>query len=62
MKKFFATGLTLSQEDALRAQIFGCWSVPWGYHTMKIICKNKTSIKKRWNYFKVRNFRPPKNE
>ena len=26
----FATGLTLSQEDALRAQIFGCWSIPLG--------------------------------
>ena len=26
----FATGLTLSQEDALKAQIFGCWSLPLG--------------------------------
>ena len=26
----FATGLTLSEEDALRAQIFGCWTVPLG--------------------------------
>ncbi len=26
----FASGLTLSEEDALRAQIFGCWSVPLG--------------------------------
>ena len=26
----FATGLTLNQEDALRAQIFGCWSIPLG--------------------------------
>ena len=26
----FATSLTLSEEDALRAQIFGCWSVPLG--------------------------------
>ncbi len=24
------TGLTLSEEDALKAQIFGCWSVPLG--------------------------------
>ena len=24
------TGLTLSQEDALKAQIFGCWSIPLG--------------------------------
>ena len=29
-KNSFATGLTLTQEDALRAQIFGCWSVPLG--------------------------------
>ena len=30
----FATALTLSQEDALKAQIFGCWSLPLGspYH------------------------------
>ena len=28
VKNSFATGLTLSEEDALRAQIFGCWSVP----------------------------------
>ena len=25
-----ATGLTLSEEDALKAQIFGCWSIPLG--------------------------------
>ena len=30
VKNKFATGLTLSEEDALRAQIFGCWSVPLG--------------------------------
>ena len=29
-KNSFATGLTLSEEDALRAQIFGCWTVPLG--------------------------------
>jgi len=29
-KNSFATGLTLSQEDALKAQIFGCWSLPLG--------------------------------
>jgi len=34
IKTSFATGLTLSQEDALKAQIFGCWSLPLGlpYH------------------------------
>ena len=30
VKNSFASGLTLSQEDALRAQIFGCWTVPLG--------------------------------
>ena len=24
------SGLTLSEEDALKAQIFGCWSIPLG--------------------------------
>ena len=34
VKNSFATGLTLNQEDALKAQIFGCWSLPLGlpYH------------------------------
>ena len=33
-KTSFASALTLSQEDALKAQIFGCWSLPLGlpYH------------------------------
>ena len=30
VKNSFAKGLTLSQEDALKAQIFGCWSLPLG--------------------------------
>lgn len=29
-KNFIAFGLTLSEEDALKAQIFGCWSIPLG--------------------------------
>ncbi len=29
-KNFENTGLTLSEEDALKAQIFGCWSIPLG--------------------------------
>ena len=34
VKTSFATKLTLNQEDALKAQIFGCWSLPLGlpYH------------------------------
>ncbi len=30
VKNFESTGLTLSEEDALKAQIFGCWSIPLG--------------------------------
>jgi len=30
IKTAFANALTLSQEDALKAQIFGCWSLPLG--------------------------------
>ena len=30
VKNSFAKGLTLNQEDALKAQIFGCWSLPLG--------------------------------
>ena len=30
VKNSFVTGLTLSEEDALKAQIFGCWSLPLG--------------------------------
>ena len=30
VKNSFAGGLTLSEEDALKAQIFGCWTVPLG--------------------------------
>ena len=29
-KNVDASGLTLSEEDALKAQIFGCWSIPLG--------------------------------
>ena len=29
-KKVTAAGLSLSEEDALKAQIFGCWSIPLG--------------------------------
>jgi len=34
VKTSFTNALTLSQEDALKAQIFGCWSLPLGlpYH------------------------------
>ena len=43
----FATGLTLSQEDALRAQIFGCWSVPLGLpYDEDLLVRIKLKLKK----------------
>ena len=46
-KNSFATGLTLSQEDALRAQIFGCWSVPLGLpYDEDLLVRVKLSLKR----------------
>ena len=46
-KNSFATGLTLSQEDALRAQIFGCWSVPLGLpYDEDLLVRIKLQLKK----------------
>ena len=46
-KNSFATGLTLSQEDALKAQIFGCWSVPLGLpYDEDLLVRIKLSLKK----------------
>ena len=46
-KNSFATGLTLSQEDALRAQIFGCWSVPLGLpYNENLLVRIKLNLKK----------------
>ena len=48
-KNSFATGLTLSEEDALRAQIFGCWSIPLGLpYDQDLLVRIKLTIKKRW--------------
>ena len=46
-KNTFASGLTLSQEDALRAQIFGCWSVPLGLpYDEDLLVRIKLKLKK----------------
>ena len=46
-KNSFATGLTLSEEDALRAQIFGCWSVPLGLpYDTNLLVRIKLNLKK----------------
>ena len=45
-KNTFATGLTLSEEDALRAQIFGCWSVPLGLpYDQNLLVRIKPQLK-----------------
>ena len=47
VKNSFASGLTLSEEDALRAQIFGCWSVPLGLpYTDSLLVRIKLELKK----------------
>ncbi len=46
-KNSFATGLTLSEEDALKAQIFGCWSVPLGLpYDQNLLVRVKLQLKK----------------
>ena len=47
VKNKFASGLSLSEEDALRAQIFGCWSVPLGLpYDKDLLVRLKLELKK----------------
>ena len=47
VKNSFASGLTLSEEDALRAQLFGCWSVPLGLpYDSNLLVRIKLQLKK----------------
>jgi len=47
VKNSFAQGLSLSEEDALRAQIFGCWSVPLGLpYDDNLLVRIKLKLKK----------------
>ena len=46
VKTSFANALTLSQEDALKAQIFGCWSIPLGLpYNEKLLVRIKLKLK-----------------
>ena len=46
-KNSFASGLTLSEEDALKAQIFGCWSIPLGLpYDQNLLVRIKLNLKK----------------
>ena len=54
--------MSLSEEDALKAQIFGCWSIPLGLPYNENLLVRLTSIKSRWNCFTIRNIRSCTNE
>ena len=46
-KNSFASGLTLSEEDALKAQIFGCWSIPLGLpYDENLLVRIRLNLKK----------------
>jgi len=45
-KKVSSSALTLSEEDALKAQIFGCWSIPLGLpYNENLLVRIKLSLK-----------------
>ena len=45
-KNLDITGLSLSEEDALKAQIFGCWSIPLGLpYNENLLVKIKLKLK-----------------
>ena len=45
-KSMDISGLTLSEEDALKAQIFGCWSIPLGLpYNEKLLVRIKLKLK-----------------
>jgi len=45
-KNITASALTLSEEDALKAQIFGCWSIPLGLpYNENLLVRIKLSLK-----------------
>ena len=54
LKIVLPTGLSLSEEDALRAQIFGCWSVPLGLpYDKDLLVRLKLELEKRWYNIKI---------
>jgi len=53
VKNSFANKLTLSQEDALKAQIFGCWSLPLGLpYQENLIVRIRLKLKQDGNVLK----------
>ena len=52
-KNSFAKGLSLSEEDALKAQIYSCWSVPLGLpYDQDLLVRIKLKLKKDWTITK----------
>ena len=46
VKSSILSGLTLSEEDALKAQIFGCWSIPLGLpYNKNLLVRIKLKLK-----------------
>ncbi len=53
VKNSIISALTLSQEDALKAQIFGCWSIPLGLpYNQNLIVRIKLKLKPDGNIIK----------
>ena len=45
-KSVISSGLTLNEEDALKAQIFGCWSIPLGLpYNENLLVRIKLNLK-----------------
>jgi gamma-glutamylcysteine synthetase len=57
-KNIVTSGLTLSEEDALKAQIFGCWSIPLGLpYNEDLLVRIKLMLEPDGSCSKNRNFR-----
>ena len=63
VKNSFAQGLSLSEEDALRAQIFGCWSIPLGLpYNENLLVRIKLELKPDGSVTKSEIFRSCQDE
>ena len=63
VKTSIVSALTLSEEDALKAQIFGCWSIPLGLpYNENLLVRIKLRLKPDGNVLNIRNIRSRENE
>ena len=57
-KSVESIGLSLSEEDALKAQIFGCWSIPLGLpYNENLLVRIKLQLNPDGTIFTIRNIR-----